>query len=122
MSQQNNGIKTLPAAGTIGIGERVIVNASGQWAQAGVTTKAHAIALRSVTVGQPLPAQLLSCSGTIRMKAAVAITAGAKVYGGAVGKINVTSTNCLEGYAVEAATADNDLIEVIPVPVSIVTL
>ncbi len=122
MSQTNNGVKTLPAAGTIGLYERVVINSSGQWAQAGVTTKAHAIALRSVTVGQPLPAQLLSCAGTVKMKAAVAITAAAKVYGGASGKVNVTNTNCLEGYAVEAATADGDIIEVIPVPVSAVTL
>ncbi len=123
MAIENDGGKlTLPAAGTIGIHERVVVNSSGQWAQAGVTTKAHAIALKSVTVGQPLPAQMLSCAGVVKMKAAVAITAAAKVYGGAVGKINVTNTNCLEGYALEAATADGDIISVLPIPVSAVTL
>lgn len=122
MAVENSGVKTLPAAGTIGLYERVVVNSSGQWAQAGVTTKAHAIALKSVTVGQPLPAQILNCAGTVKMKAAVAITAAAKVYGGASGKVNVTSTNCLEGYAIDAATADGDIIEVIPIPVSVVTL
>jgi hypothetical protein len=66
--------------------------------------------------------QLLNGAGTVRMKAAVAITAGAKVYGGASGKINVTSTNCLEGTAIDAATADGDIIEVIAHPTSVVTL
>jgi hypothetical protein len=75
-----------------------------------------------VTVGQALPVQLLTGCGTVKMKAAVAITAAAKVYGGASGKINVTNTNCLEGYAIDAATADGDIVEVIPVPVSAVTL
>lgn len=122
MAVENAGVRTLAAAGTIGLYERVVVNASRQWAQAGVTVKAHGIALKSVTVGQPLPVQLLGGAGTVKMKAAVAITAGAKVYGGAVGKVNVTATNCLEGYAIDAATADGDIIEVIAMPVSIVTL
>jgi hypothetical protein len=122
MAVENNGVKTLRAAGTIGQYERVAINSSSEWAQVGVTTKADAIALKSVTVGQMLPAQLLNAAGTVKMKAAVAITAGAKVYGGASGKINVTSTNCLEGKAVTAATADGDIIEVIPMPVSAVTL
>lgn len=122
MAVENEGTKTLPAAGTIGIYERVTMNSSGQWAQAGVTTKADGIAQKSVTVGQPLPVKLLGAAGTVKMKAAVAITAGALVYGGALGKINVTSTNCLEGRAAEAATADGDIIEVIIKHTSVVTL
>src|SRR5262245_41190336 len=115
MAVYNDGpTKTLPAAGAIGMYERVHVNSSGQWAQTGVTTKAMGIALHATTAaGQPLTAVLLNKAGTVKMKAAVAISAGAKVYGGASGKINVTSTNCLEGTAIEAATADNDIIEIL---------
>lgn len=116
--------KTLPAAGTIGQFERVTINSSGQWAQAGAGAagKAIGIAQQSVTVGQPLTAILCNCAGTAKMKAAVAISKGALVYGGAAGKINVTNTNCLEGMAIEAATADNDVIEVALMNTSAVTL
>jgi hypothetical protein len=125
MAVYNEGpTKTLKAAGTIGLYERVKIDANGDWAQcgAGAGGKAIGIALESVTVGKPLTAYLLNRGGTVKMKAAVAIAKGALVYGGAAGKINVTNTNCLEGMAVEASTADGDIIEIAVMNTSAVTL
>lgn len=52
--------------------------------------------------------------GTVKMVASKAITAGTKVYGAAGGKVSdVHATGSfLRGIAMEAATADNDVIEV----------
>jgi hypothetical protein len=125
MAVYNEGpTKTLKAAGTIGRYERVKIDANGDWAQAGAGAggKGIGIALDNVTVGQFLSAYLLNRGGTVKMKAAVAIAKGALVYGGAAGKVNVTNTNCLEGMAVEASTADNDIIEVAVMNTSAVTL
>lgn len=115
MAVRNEGpVMTRPAAGTITRGERVHLNTSGQWAQSGATDKAEAVAEHDVTVGVQLSARLLNCGGTVKMKAGVAITLGALVYSAASGKIGVTGTNRLEGKAFEAATADGDIIEVMP--------
>ena len=55
-------------------------------------------------------------AGTIPMVAGGAIAFGAKVYTAAGGKISATAAtgSFLRGYAVEAATADGDIIEVLP--------
>jgi hypothetical protein len=120
MSQQNRGPKTLLAAGTIARYDRVYVDSNGKWAQAGATNKAHAIALDAAAANEPLSAELIL--PTVKMKAGVAISAGALVYSAASGKIGTTGTNRLEGTAIEAATADGDIIEVIPMPVSVISL
>lgn len=123
MAVYNDGpTLTLEAAGTIGLYERVKVAAGRKWAQAGVNEKAAGIALQSVTIGQPLTAVLLNRGGTVKMKAGVAISDAVKVYAAASGKIGVAGTSCLEGTSLQAATADGDIIEVLVMPVSIVTL
>lgn len=55
--------------------------------------------------------------GTVKMVASKAITAGAKVYSTTGGKITDTfaTGGFLEGIAIEAAAADNDVIEVLRV-------
>jgi hypothetical protein len=55
--------------------------------------------------------------GTVKMVASKSIAAGAKVYSTAAGKVTDTfaSTGFLEGIAIEQATADNDVIEVLRV-------
>jgi hypothetical protein len=49
------------------------------------------------------------------MVAAAAISANALVYGAASGKISSVANGNVEGIALEAATADGDVIEVVPV-------
>ncbi len=123
MSQWNENTKTLPSAAAIGIYERVINDSAGKWALAGAADKGIGIAMGTVTgADKPVAARLLNNAGTIKMKASVAISAGALVYSAASGKIGVTATNKLEGRAIEAATADGDIIEVAVMPVSVISL
>lgn len=115
MAVRNEGpVLTRRAAGTITRGERVHIDTNGKWAQSGDTDKAEAVAEHDATADKLLSARLLNCGGTVKMKAGVAITLGALVYSAASGKIGVTGTNRLEGKALEAATADGDIIEVLP--------
>ena len=57
--------------------------------------------------------RLWNAGGTIHCIAAGAITAGAAVYAAASGKIEAAGTAII-GYAMEAAGADGDIIEVLP--------
>lgn len=52
--------------------------------------------------------------GTHEMVADGAISAGASIYGAAAGKISATANGAPVGQAIEAATADGDIIEVLP--------
>ncbi len=52
--------------------------------------------------------------GTHEMVADAAISAGAAIYGAASGKISSTANGSQIGIAIEAATADGDIIEVLP--------
>lgn len=118
MSQQNeNGFKTFVAAEAIAQYLRVKLNGSGQAALAGLNEPAIGIAQRGVASGEMCPVRLLNCPGTFKMKASAAITAYAKVFGTASGKIDDTTQpglagGCL-GTALEAATADGDIIEIL---------
>ncbi len=57
--------------------------------------------------------RLRTAQGTVRMVASAAISLGATVYGAASGKIATTSSGTALGIALEAAAANNDVIEVL---------
>ena len=59
--------------------------------------------------------RLSTAQGTRKMVASEAITAGDPVYAAASGKVAATGT-VVEGRALEAATADGDIIEVLGIP------
>lgn len=61
------------------------------------------------------PVSVVLRAPTIQMVAAAAITAGAFCYTAAAGKVSVTATGAfIAGIALTAATADGDIIEVLP--------
>lgn len=68
--------------------------------------------------GDNIAVRLLSEAGTIEMTAGGAITSGADVYAAAAGKVQAlpaaAATYRKVGIAMEAATADGDIIEVLP--------
>ncbi len=63
---------------------------------------------------EPASVRLRHSMGTRPMVANGAISLGAVVFAAAAGKVGATGT-IVEGIALEAATADNDIIEVLPV-------
>jgi len=69
--------------------------------------------------GDNVAIQTLSTAGTLEMTAAGAITSGVAVYAAAAGKVQAIPTDGGRyrkiGIALEAATADGDIIEILPI-------
>lgn len=86
---------------------------SGKIAVAGAGEKSLGTALQpSFAAGEHQAVRLRNGPGTRFMVANGAISAGARCYGAASGKISATPGGQFEGIALEAATANNDVIEV----------
>ena len=71
--------------------------------------------IASVAATDVVPVRLRTAQGTRKCVASEAITAGASVYAAASGKV-ASSGTIIEGIALEAATANNDVIEVMDIP------
>lgn len=119
MAQMNERIKALPAAAAlVAISPNVYlrVKYDGSFNLIVATASDYAIGTleRNVfTAFDSAPVLLDSAQGTRRMVAAGPITKGVTVYAAAAGKIDATGT-IIVGQALEAATADGDIIEVNP--------
>lgn len=100
------------------IGAHVLVYLSSSLLQvAGLAQQAIGVLEEeSFASGDVRSVRLLSASGTIKMKAANAVAESAVVYGRASGLVDDVSTSSAiqVGVALEAATATNDIIEVMP--------
>lgn len=116
MSQQVDGsYKSFVAGGAIAQYARVKLTA-GKLAAAGLTDKEIGIIQEATFAdGDRVSVKLRTGSGTHKMIAAGAVTAGATVNTAASGKCDdaVTATGFQLGTALEAATADGDVIEVL---------
>jgi len=121
MSQRDDsGFKTLLAEAAIARHVLCTVNSSGEWAEcAGATETAVGSVQGSAATaaGDPLTCKLLNAPGSHKLIAGAAVTAGAMVCAIAAGKVddNALAGSHEFGIAVEAAAADGDVIEVIPV-------
>lgn len=109
--------RTFTAGAAIAKHLRVKIS-SGVLAAAGVgasddTVEIGTLLDASFASGDVRAVHLRNSGGTTKMVAAAAITAGAAVYGAASGKISSTSSGTAIGIAMEAAGADNDIIEVL---------
>lgn len=118
MSQINEtGVKAFTAGGALAIHLRVKLT-SGKLAAAGVGVTDELLEIGTITQAafadlDIRPVRLRTAAGTTKMVASAAISAGAAVYGAAAGKIATTVSGTLLGVALEAATADGDIIEVV---------
>lgn len=65
--------------------------------------------------GRRIAVELSNLEGTVTMTAAGAIAVNSLVYGAADGKVDDIDNGNLEGVALEAATGDGSLIEVLPI-------
>ena len=107
-----NGNKTYTAGGAIAKGDVLKFDASGNVVKTTAANDAAiGIALDGATEGDIVPVAILgNFTGTVQVKAAGAISAGAQVAANATA--TAAATDIIIGRALEAASAANDMIEV----------
>lgn len=117
MSQYIDGNeKTFVADEAIAVHLRVKLDADGRVTVAGLTDKEIGTAVTpAFAAGDRITVRLRSGAGTHKMVAVEALAIGATLYTEAGGKVQDTAqaTAFQIGTALEAATADNDVIEVL---------
>lgn len=112
----DTGYKGFLASAAISQYARVKLDAAGTVSTAGLTDRDIGTAQNAAfAAGDQVDVKLRTASGTHKMIAAGAVTNGAIVNTQASGKIDdaATATGYALGTALEAATANNDVIEVI---------
>lgn len=90
------------------------VKTPGAVAAAGALEQSFGTMESDCLAAGPCSVRLKTATGTQKMVAAAAISAGALVYGAASGKVSSVANGNIEGIAKEAAGADGDVIEVQP--------
>ncbi|MBL4700446.1 MAG: DUF2190 family protein [Phycisphaeraceae bacterium] len=115
MSAYNDsGLKTFTAGAAIAQ-HSLVKLAAGVLTVAGVGDRPiGTLEEASGAADQPRTVRLFNCPGTRKMIASGAITLHAVVYLDAAGKITATVGGDIVGMALGAATADGDIIEVLP--------
>ena len=83
---------------------------------AGVGVSALGIGVNQylVAAGKDCAVKQYGAGETIEMVAAGAFAVGATIYGAAAGKVDDVSSGTAIGIAMEAATADGDIVEILP--------
>jgi len=112
----DSGYLSCVADAAIGQYERVKFDADGRVTQAGLADQDIGVAMEpAFAAGDAIPVKLRNAPGTCPMIAIEALAVGALVYTETAGKVQDTaaSTAFLVGRALEAATADGDVIEVL---------
>lgn len=109
-TENSSGFKSFVAAAAIAQGQRVKIS-SGQVDVAAATDAAIGVAIHDAASGLPCTVKLFSAPGTFICRASAAIAAGAQLYPTAAGEVDDTGTTALNLVALEAASADNNLIE-----------
>lgn len=112
----DSGYLPCVADAAIGQYERVKFDSDGRVTQAGLADQDIGVAMDAAfAAGDAISVKLRNAPGTVPMIAIEALTNGALVYTEANGKVQDTaaSTAFLVGRALEAATNDGDIIEVL---------
>lgn len=104
-----------PDTAASAIGQYLRVKTPGAVALAGATDVSIGTMEDPCLAAGPCTVRLTNAQGTCKMVASEAITAGNPVYAAASGKVAASGT-VIEGRAMEAATANGDIIEVLRIP------
>ena len=116
MSQSTEGnTKSFISAEALAIFRRVKINSSNQVVYADAGDDWIGITIDACASGDPIAVKLRTAAGTMKMVAAGALSINDIIYGAADGKVDDAPTGPAVGRALEAATADADVIEVLPI-------
>lgn len=110
MSQENLGSKAFVAGTDLEAYRRVKLS-SGNVVYADAGEEFIGVTARKALSGEFVAINLRSASRTYKMVANGAITAGVTIYGALGGKVSASASGVAQGTALEAATADGDIIE-----------
>lgn len=116
MSQQvDSNTKAFPASAAITQFARVKLASDGTISTAVLADVEIGIAQTpAFAANDMVTVKLRTAAGTQKAIAAAAITAGAGVWSAAAGKVSVSATGAYRvGTALESATANNDIIEIV---------
>lgn len=115
MSQENVGVKTFTATEALEAYRRVkLTTSSGtavEYADAG--EEFIGITAHKVAIGEMVSVTLRSAARSYKAVAAEVLAVGAVLYGANDGKVQDTVSGTAQGTALEAATADGDVIEIL---------
>ncbi len=111
MSQENHGVKTLLTSADLLVYRRLKLDGSQNYVYANAGEEFVAVSTDNTLNGQPQGGALRTSARTFKMTASGVIAAGATIYGDINGKISTTVSGNPIGIALEAATADGDIIE-----------
>ena len=117
MSQYNTGFKAFIAYEDIDRHLAVkLTSSTGDYVSvAGSNEASIGFADETVASGEYVTVKLKNMGGTFKATASAAVTAGAALYNQASGKVSSVSGGTQRYVALEAADADGDVIEVLPV-------
>ena len=118
MSQRDDsGFKTFEADEAIALYSRVKLDSDGKITNAGLADKSIGTlqTAAAFAAGDKVPVKLRSAAGTHKVRVKEALAAGAALYSEAAGEVQDTAaaTAFIEGTALEAATAEDDIIEML---------
>jgi len=116
MSVFNLGPKTFTAGEAL-VAYRSVKFVSGEVFYCGADEAGVGATLEGVASGDPVSVFLFNQGGTVKLAAGETVAQGASCYNLAGGKIGDTNpgTGTIRFVALDAATADGDIIEVLPV-------
>lgn len=118
MSQRDDsGFKTYEADEAITLYSRVKLDSDGKITNAGLTDKSIGTlqTAAAIAAGDFVSVKLRSAAGTHKVRVKEALAAGATLYSEADGEVQDTAqaTAFIEGTALEAATAEDDVVEML---------
>lgn len=112
MSQESLGPKAFVAGEALEAYRRVKLNSSGRVVYADAGEEFIGFTTNKVASGELVSVALRSAARTYKAVAAEAFALGATLYGANDGKVQDTASGSAQAIALEAATADGDVVEI----------
>jgi len=117
MAKMTHGPLTLIAGEALAVNRRVKLS-SGEAVYAGLGEAHIGVTMAAAASGAPVSVWPSNAEGTVIVTAASSFALGATLYGAASGMVDDAASGSPQYIALEAATALNDEVEALPVPIT----